>query len=149
MPRMIHRATLMTRLRLPPTHPDFPHPSLLHAICAAAATYTACVNSLPPEALDESVDRHKAMYGTIEGVEDFGLAQAEAGQKSIRMSTQTCMMGPGNMVVEITQASVGFLHPMDKWILTFRLYCPTCTSPKACHCKAGSSQGLRLDCSKH
>jgi len=31
----------MTRLALPPSHPDFPHPALLHAICAVAARYSA------------------------------------------------------------------------------------------------------------
>ena len=33
----------MARLALPPRHPDFPHPALLHAICAVAARYSAAV----------------------------------------------------------------------------------------------------------
>lgn len=106
---MIHRATLLTRLRLPATHPNFPHPSLLHAICAYAAPYTAWVNSLPPESLEASVEAHKKMYNSMETVEDFGLSQAELAQKSIRLSTQICMSGPGQMVVEVCQASVGLV----------------------------------------
>ena len=33
----------MSHLALPPTHADFPHVALLHAICAAAARYSAAV----------------------------------------------------------------------------------------------------------
>ncbi|RXK41931.1 hypothetical protein M231_00652 [Tremella mesenterica] len=42
-PRLLHRQRFQARLTLPPTHPDFPHPALLHAICAVAARYTAAV----------------------------------------------------------------------------------------------------------
>ncbi|KAG8815920.1 hypothetical protein FRC17_000537, partial [Serendipita sp. 399] len=38
--RMLHRPTLLNNLNYPPTHPDFPHPALLHAICATASRYT-------------------------------------------------------------------------------------------------------------
>lgn len=37
---MLHRPTLLSNLNYPPTHPDFPHPALLHAICATASRYT-------------------------------------------------------------------------------------------------------------
>lgn len=37
---MLHRPTLLNNLNYPPTHPDFPHPALLHAICATASRYT-------------------------------------------------------------------------------------------------------------
>jgi len=110
MPRMIHRPSFMTRLRLPPTHTDFPHPALLHAICACASTFTAWVNTLPPEALEEAIERHKEMYGSLEGIEDFGLAQAEAAQRAISVSTQSCLVQSGNVMVEICQANVGFRH---------------------------------------
>ncbi|WWC72694.1 uncharacterized protein I206_106658 [Kwoniella pini CBS 10737] len=47
VPRVIHRQTFLARLALPPTHSDYPHVSLLHAICAAAARYTAAVKCRP------------------------------------------------------------------------------------------------------
>ncbi|WVQ95303.1 hypothetical protein IAU59_002398 [Kwoniella sp. CBS 9459] len=54
VPRSIHRQTFLTRLALPPTNPDFPHTSLLHAICAAAARYTAAVRCRP---IGESIEK--------------------------------------------------------------------------------------------
>lgn len=103
---MIHRASFLARLRLPPNNPNFPHASLLHAICAYASTFTAWVNNLPPEQLEAAVERHKAMYNSLDGIEDFGLAQAEAAQRAIRFSTQACQMGDGNQLMEIVQANV-------------------------------------------
>jgi len=41
LPRMMNRAKLLQRMTLPPTHSDFPHPSLLHAICACASLWCA------------------------------------------------------------------------------------------------------------
>ncbi|GAA5995782.1 fungal specific transcription factor domain-containing protein [Rhodotorula paludigena] len=35
---MINQSKFRTRLTLPPTHPNFPHSSLIHVICAIAAT---------------------------------------------------------------------------------------------------------------
>jgi hypothetical protein len=40
---MINRANLTARLALPPTHADFPHRALLHAICAVSGRYSAAV----------------------------------------------------------------------------------------------------------
>ncbi|WVQ71532.1 hypothetical protein IAR50_001071 [Cryptococcus sp. DSM 104548] len=39
LPRILHRARFLARLALPPTHANFPHPSLIHAICASAAAF--------------------------------------------------------------------------------------------------------------
>jgi len=39
MPRLLNRARLLARLALPPTHSNFPHPALLHAICASASAW--------------------------------------------------------------------------------------------------------------
>ncbi|EKD04083.1 hypothetical protein A1Q2_01558 [Trichosporon asahii var. asahii CBS 8904] len=39
MPRMLHKGRFMTRLSLPPTHSNFPHPSLLHSICAISSAW--------------------------------------------------------------------------------------------------------------
>ncbi|KAG9002928.1 hypothetical protein FRB94_003455 [Tulasnella sp. JGI-2019a] len=38
--RILHRPSFLFAMTLPPTHPDFPHPALLHAICASASRWT-------------------------------------------------------------------------------------------------------------
>ncbi|WVQ85870.1 hypothetical protein IAT38_008038 [Cryptococcus sp. DSM 104549] len=43
VPRVINRQEFLRRLALPPTHAEFPHRALIHAICAAASMYTAAV----------------------------------------------------------------------------------------------------------
>lgn len=43
--RILHRPTFMIAMSLPPTHPDFPHPALLHAICASASRWTTATKS--------------------------------------------------------------------------------------------------------
>lgn len=106
MPRMIHRHSFMTRLKLPPVHLGFPHSSLLHAMCAFASTYTAWVSNLPPDSLDRAIERHKEMNGNLDEIADFGLAQATAAQKSISLATQSTMMQSGHILVEICQACV-------------------------------------------
>ena len=122
LPRMIHRASLLTRLRLPPKHDDFPHPSLLHAICAQASSYTAWVNNVPPEMLEEVVARHRTMNLSLETIEDFALAQGEIAQRCIRNASSVCMMGPGTVMMEIGQACVRPLlafsnHHADRYVL--------------------------------
>ena len=103
---MLHRGNLMSRIRLPPTSPNFPHPSLLHAICATASQHTAWVNSLPPEALEAAVVRNHLLGIDFENLEDFGLAQAESSGRSMRHALMTCSMGPGSMLFEMIQAEV-------------------------------------------
>ena len=105
---MIHRATFLSRLHLPPTSPNFPHASLLHAICAAASPFTALVNSMSPEALEPAISQQKNLGLDLENIEDFGIAQAEAGERSIRSSIQTCIFGPGRTMFEITRATVSW-----------------------------------------
>ncbi|KZW00677.1 hypothetical protein EXIGLDRAFT_133844 [Exidia glandulosa HHB12029] len=39
--RILHRPSFMASLALPPTHPDFPHSAVLHAICASASRWTS------------------------------------------------------------------------------------------------------------
>jgi hypothetical protein len=54
--RLIHRPTFEERLRLPPTHPNFPHTSLLHAICAVSARYSAAVHTISTDEWVRRVD---------------------------------------------------------------------------------------------
>ncbi|KAF5377608.1 hypothetical protein D9615_005317 [Tricholomella constricta] len=45
--RLFHGASFMSTLSLPPNHPKFPSPPVLHAICAIGSLYTAVVTSPP------------------------------------------------------------------------------------------------------
>lgn len=45
--RLFHYTSFMTSLSLPPSHPKFPSPAVLHAICALGSLYTAAVTSPP------------------------------------------------------------------------------------------------------
>ncbi|WVR08707.1 hypothetical protein IAU60_005765 [Kwoniella sp. DSM 27419] len=53
-PKLPTPAMLDHLLALPPTHPDFPHPALLHAICAVSARFTAAVkNRSVPDSIEK------------------------------------------------------------------------------------------------
>jgi len=39
--RIFHRGSFLASLNLPPTHPDFPHSAILHAMCASASRWTS------------------------------------------------------------------------------------------------------------
>lgn len=106
IPRMIHKGNLFYRVRLPPTHKDFPHASLLHAICAIAATHTAWVNSIPPEKVEETTTRAIACGQNLEEIEDFGLAQAFAARRAMDQSATCCAMGSGSLMFGLVQAAV-------------------------------------------
>lgn len=54
MPRMLHKGRFMTRLSLPPTHSNFPHPSLLHSICAISSAWC------DPKVYDPAYDPNQA-----------------------------------------------------------------------------------------
>ncbi|KIJ45633.1 hypothetical protein M422DRAFT_778839 [Sphaerobolus stellatus SS14] len=50
-PRILHRPSFMVAIQLPPTHPDFPHPALLHAICASASRWTLQEATVGPDGI--------------------------------------------------------------------------------------------------
>ncbi|KAG9002104.1 hypothetical protein FRB93_011877 [Tulasnella sp. JGI-2019a] len=56
--RIIHRPTFMASLSLPPSSRDFPHVSLLHAVCALASVYTPIVTDV--DAIDLEVGQGAA-----------------------------------------------------------------------------------------
>ncbi|GMK56536.1 hypothetical protein CspeluHIS016_0303760 [Cutaneotrichosporon spelunceum] len=106
LPRMLHRATLLARIRLSPNHPDFPAPELLHAICAAAAPHTACVNSLSPLDVDDSRRAHIASGFDLETASDFATAQCEAAERCIRHKTLTTVMLHGQPLFDAVRAHI-------------------------------------------
>ena len=105
-PRMIHRASLFARLLRSPTHEDFPHPALLHAICASAAAYTAWVHALPPEQLESKVQEMLHSGTDLETIGDFALAQAEGARRAIHQSSNVCYWGAGRRLMDVLQAQV-------------------------------------------
>jgi hypothetical protein len=121
IPRMIHKGNLIYRVRLPPTHKDFPHPSLLHAICGIAASHTAWVNSIPPEKVEETTTRAIAAGHNLEEIEDFGLAQAFAARRAMDQSATVCAMGSGATMFGLVQAAVCVPHFHS---IRTRLTCP-------------------------
>ncbi|KAL7416304.1 hypothetical protein BDY24DRAFT_379179, partial [Mrakia frigida] len=48
---LLNRPRFLSRLALPPVHKDFPHPALLHAICACTARYLPDIQLVPAEAV--------------------------------------------------------------------------------------------------
>ncbi|ORX37390.1 hypothetical protein BD324DRAFT_446614 [Kockovaella imperatae] len=123
--RILHRASLLARVRLPPTSPDFPHASLLHSICATAATHTAWVNNVPAEAMEEMLLKNQFLKTSLEISEDFALMQGDLAEKSMKQAASLCMMGPGNTMLEIAQASTILAEvyynkslPMQGWIIS-------------------------------
>src|SRR6266404_5438515 len=46
--RIFHVPTFMASIDLPPTHPNFPSPAIIHAICAVGSLYTVAVSPTPP-----------------------------------------------------------------------------------------------------
>ncbi|WRT64339.1 uncharacterized protein IL334_001271 [Kwoniella shivajii] len=123
-PRMLNRPSILARIKLPPSSPDFPFTGLLHAICAAASTYTAWVNNLAPHTLESAVQQHLALGLDLSTIEDFGLSQAHLGNRAIDTTTSACMMGSGPVVFQLAQTCIllgdvyfqkGF--PMKGWML--------------------------------
>lgn len=99
----------MQHLALPPTHANFPHPALLHAICAVTARYSAAVKM---ESVEESLRRtNSAIEGQMprpvnmsadeEAASQtcFGERHAHFAQLEIRVGNST-----GRRLFEICQA---------------------------------------------
>jgi hypothetical protein len=112
--RAIHRPTLLTRIRHSPTHPDFPFPGLLHAICSVAAPHTAWITTLKPDELEEASLRHIELGLDLETSEDFAIAQAEAAERTIRHATTCSMMGSGKLMFDIARAQVSKNTPCQE-----------------------------------
>jgi len=106
LPRMIQRTTFLHRIRLIPSHPDFPHASLLHAISASAAAHTARVSSINPEALEQATLLMGSNGIPPDFLHDFGLAQAYAAKQSIDSLAVRCTAGSSRSIFQVTQASV-------------------------------------------
>jgi hypothetical protein len=63
---------------------------------------------MAPMERPSALHKQSAMGSEGECVADFGLAQAEASQRAIRISDQTCLFAPSEAMFEVLQASVRY-----------------------------------------
>ena len=78
-----------------------------------AAPYTAWVNSIPPEQIEDTLEKSSASGAWQSGLDesgDFALNQAELASRSVKMAAYNCIMGPGTTMFEIAQATVSLHH---------------------------------------
>lgn len=108
LPRILHRPRFLARIALPPTHSNFPHPSLIHAICAAAAA------RCPEEVYSKSTrDKQWAKFefstsghsSDSESARDgFGLRQTMFAKEAVQDGLNT-----GNRLFDVVRAMVSNL----------------------------------------
>ena len=102
--RLLHRARFLARLALPPTHSNFPHPALIHAVCSCAAAWCE-----PRVYQGSSKYGSSASFGTGSGSEEamngkssaFGLQQAAYGKEAIQDGLNT-----GNRLFDVVRAMI-------------------------------------------
>lgn len=110
--RLLHRQTFQSRLLLRPTHVDFPHTALLHAICAVAARYSAAVKTCT---VDQYIQRADAKLweqkrpgpGGLSEEESIGMEECFA-ERNMRYAQMECKMESvsGRKLLDVVQAMV-------------------------------------------
>ncbi|KAF8507193.1 hypothetical protein F5888DRAFT_1602133 [Russula emetica] len=98
--RLFHVSTFVTTLDLPPNHPKFPSPCILHAICAVGSLYTMAV---PPTPLpDKNMGAHE-IFGGRHRQNDYVDSFAE---KQVKLAKQTSeeQLWAGRKLLEGVQA---------------------------------------------
>lgn len=110
--RLIHRQTLQARLLLRPTHPDFPHSALLHAICAVSARYSAAVRTCSVESVIQRADaklweQKRPGPGGLSLEEGIGMEECFA-ERNMRYAQLECRMeeANGRKLMDLVQAMV-------------------------------------------
>ena len=105
---LIHETQFLSRLSKSPSHPDFPHHALLHAICAVAGRFTAAVHV---ETIQDSVKR-RARF--LDGKKAHMSTQPEDGPACFadhhaKLATIAMDIGEtyGRAHLEVCQAQVG------------------------------------------
>lgn len=110
LPRMMHRPRLLARMALPPTHQNFPHPALLHAICSCASLWCApavyaqstTVNDNP--FLRPSSEKWGKPTITLPTNMSFSAQQAELAKELIQEGLTT-----GHKLLDVVRATVRIL----------------------------------------
>jgi hypothetical protein len=98
--RLFHASTFMTTLNLPPNHPKFPSPCILHAICALGSLYTMAV---PPTPLPDKNIGAFEIFGGRYRQKDYVDSFAE---KQVKLAKQTSeeQLWAGRKLLEGVQA---------------------------------------------
>ncbi|WVF72289.1 hypothetical protein IAT40_007102 [Kwoniella sp. CBS 6097] len=109
--RLLHRPRFLARMALPPTHSNFPHPALIHAICAAAAAWC------PPEVYEKSTrvkqwqwqEHNTAGMYLPPGIDTKGQKTAYSfGQKQAAFAKDAVQDGlnTGNRLFDVVRAMI-------------------------------------------
>ncbi|RXK38329.1 hypothetical protein M231_04371 [Tremella mesenterica] len=99
--RLLHRSRFLARLALPPTHSNFPHAALIHAICAASAAWCT------PSVYERSsyVQDSTWMAGTEKGGGRAGMSfqmrQAAFAKEAVQDGLNT-----GNRLFDVVRAMI-------------------------------------------
>lgn len=107
IPRILHRARFMARLALPPTHSNFPHPALLHAICSLTSSWIEPTSDyLSNQYNDPKLDEGRVAFMVrkvtlkVDGM-PFSLRQAAFGKDAIQDGLNT-----GNRLFDVVRAMI-------------------------------------------
>jgi hypothetical protein len=104
MGRIIHRERFMSRMLLPPSHSGFPHVSLLHAICAVSAHFTAWVSTpAPKDREDKSTGSFPCSSDPDFSKSDFTTQHTTLAQEEVMKAIRT-----GEKTFDVLRAMVGF-----------------------------------------
>ncbi|CAE6522064.1 unnamed protein product [Rhizoctonia solani] len=113
---IVHRSSFMLSLALPPKSPNFPHVSLLHAICAYAGVFSYLIE--PPPAGDLDKIYHDFIFGDRRRPdsreESFAELHARWAKETIDQA-----VAMGFNLFECTQAQViltGFYNTQGRWV---------------------------------
>lgn len=98
--RLFHVSTFVNTLNLPPNHPKFPSPCILHAICALGGLYTMAV---PPTPLPDKNMGAYEIFGNRYRQKDY---VDSFGEKQVKLAKQTSeeQLWAGRKLVEGVQA---------------------------------------------
>lgn len=114
LPRMMNRSKLLTRMSLPPTHSDFPHPSLLHAICACASLWCApavyAQSTMAPGTLPKLMSAPASGQKFANFTADPPTSTFSSHQADLAESTIQEGLGSGHKLFDIVRAMVCQKH---------------------------------------
>ncbi|KIJ68342.1 hypothetical protein HYDPIDRAFT_146307 [Hydnomerulius pinastri MD-312] len=111
--RLLNMSSFMASLSLPPDHPDFPSPPVLHAICAVGSMYTIAANSQEPS----SDDTHHLSDADKSDSSGFAEQQAAYAKEQIDK-----YLVSGRRTVQCLQANVilsWYYWSHAKWVELF------------------------------
>ncbi|KAH9846804.1 hypothetical protein C2E23DRAFT_743274 [Lenzites betulinus] len=95
--RMFHAPTFLASLSLPPSHPKFPLPAILHAMCALGSLYTAAVSPTPTPPLPVYCESNPLTYS-------FAEMQIKAARESIEDTLRTTANLFGSLQAQVIVA---------------------------------------------